>query len=1393
MKLKNSGGTYSDILVSYNSWQMKLKNSGVAPANRLKIGKSNLRLSSNLISKEPTLQVVLDALKLTPFYKAFEITADVPDIHMQEFWVTVSCHHSSLRFKLNGKSHTINVDNFRDMLKISPKLKKPHLKRRFYLLLETLDTLTVDYVYLLWEDLVYQVENKNSKKNNDMYYSRFTKVIVDYFMANDQAIPRRNKMFWHYARDDFMFTTIRVISKHQDTQVYGAILPQHLTNQTMLELEAYKTYLAYAIGEKIPKSKYVKNKADSESSPKKKTVATTKGKRLKTSAKAAKPAKKKQPAKTSKAKGLTVLSEVALTEAKQIKLATKRSLIETHSSHASGLGADKGTGSKPGVPDVPTYGSDDEQISWKSSDEEDDDDDNDADDQDDDDQEDDDQEVRHNKEESNEESDEESDEEIQGANTNVQTTQVMEDTHVVITPVNPEGQQQSSSVSSGFVSNMLNLSPDTCIDSIFNLNTESTSLIDVPVTITLLPPPTPLITHLQQTPVPTPATVPSSSLQDLPNFGSLFGFDHRLKTLENNFSEFKQTNQFAATVSSIPGIVDTYLANKMNEAVKTAVQLQSDRLRDEAQAENEDFLNKLDDNIKKIIKDQVKEQTRWRAISQSTDLMNRRISTKHWLTLTKVTSSFDTYGDNVSFKRRRDDEDKDEEPSSRSNQGSKVKSHHKSAGESAQAKEPRHTTKDLEEPAHLEFKTGVTKDQPDEETSQLPDYDDKLYKFKEGDFNRLHIQDIEYMLLLLGSRKKLEQNLTVEEHLAFNVSLRMFTRSVVIQRRVEDLQLGVESYQKKLNLTKPDTYRSDLKRREAYTAYSNPRGFIYQNKDKKNRLMRIDELYKFSDGTLNDVRTALDDRLKGIRMKYLPQTIWRQSDRDKAGAMIQAIDKQLKTRRIMRSLEKFVGGRPSILVDPHSFEGSNKDGNGDFRYSDTVRPSRSDEVLKLKNFEKDVSLQLSSYQIKKGIHMEPNKIDAVKNWKAPSTPLEDKNFDWGEEQEKAFQTLKDALYSASILTLPDGPDNFVVYYDASRQGLRCVLMQRSKKLKAPKEAFKDDNVQFVALREVDKQMERKEDDAMYFVVRIWVPLGGNIRTLVMDEAYKSRYSIHPGADKMYHDLKDSIDIDPYLQHEHYALWEVIEFGDSYKAPPEETGKGVTGEGSAKKKGKTMAITTEDMQKRRNDVKARTTLLLALPDEHQLRFSKYDNAKELWEAILKTFGSEILKQTFNRLQAIVSHLEFMDVPIEQDDLNKKFLSSLAPEWVIYTIVWRNRDDLDTMSLDDVYNHLKVYKPEVQKRVSTSGVQVSTATTDVATASLSHDTKTGKKITIQGSDVAGFDKSKVECFNCHKMGHFARECRAPSSQDKGRKESYKKGPKIEEPTPKAMIAIDGIGWD
>ncbi|GKA87719.1 hypothetical protein Tco_0809483 [Tanacetum coccineum] len=182
-------------------------------------------------------------------------------------------------------------------------------------------------------------------------------------------------------------------------------------------------------------------------------------------------------------------------------------------------------------------------------------------------------------------------------------------------------------------------------------------------------------------------------------------------------------------------------------------------------------------------------------------------------------------------------------------------SHHKSVWRVlAQAEEPMHTAKDLKEPAHQEFKTRTLTDahgsvqpwlsslaQMEDSCEVFNDCKGAPFEFSALVMNRLklillllellaipniradernharvwlRIQDIKDMLLLLVQGKL--TNLTVEECLAFNVSLHIFTRSVVIQRRVEDLHLGVESYQKKLNLTKPDTYRSYLKRREAY-------------------------------------------------------------------------------------------------------------------------------------------------------------------------------------------------------------------------------------------------------------------------------------------------------------------------------------------------------------------------------------------------------------------------------------------------------------------------------------------------------------------------------------------------------------------------------------------------
>ncbi|XP_035830807.1 uncharacterized protein LOC118480193 [Helianthus annuus] len=230
----------------------------------------------------------------------------------------------------------------------------------------------------------------------------------------------------------------------------------------------------------------------------------------------------------------------------------------------------------------------------------------------------------------------------------------------------------------------------------------------------------------------------------------------------------------------------------------------------------------------------------------------------------------------------------------------------------------------------------------------------------------------------------------------------------------------------------------------------------------------------------------------------------------------------------------------------------------------------------------------------KGIHVDPSKIEAIKNWEAPKSPTEirqflglagyyrrfienfskiaqpltaltqkDKKFDWGDKQESAFQLLKEKLCGAPILSLPDGTDDFVVYCDASHQGLGCVLMQRdkviayaSRQLKAnvvadalsrkervktlrvralgltiqtslttqirdaQREALKPEFIKEESLRGMEQQLEPKEDETLYFMGRVWVPLFGGLRNLVLDEAHKSKYSIHPGADKMYHDLKE---------------------------------------------------------------------------------------------------------------------------------------------------------------------------------------------------------------------------------------------------------------------------------
>nr|GEY72688.1 hypothetical protein [Tanacetum cinerariifolium] len=102
--------------------QVALDEALVPYASRVRIGKRNFRLRSNITSKESTLQMVYDVLRLIPFYKAFLVTADVPEIYMQEFWATATVHHHSIHFKMDNKKRIVNLEYFREMLHICPRL-----------------------------------------------------------------------------------------------------------------------------------------------------------------------------------------------------------------------------------------------------------------------------------------------------------------------------------------------------------------------------------------------------------------------------------------------------------------------------------------------------------------------------------------------------------------------------------------------------------------------------------------------------------------------------------------------------------------------------------------------------------------------------------------------------------------------------------------------------------------------------------------------------------------------------------------------------------------------------------------------------------------------------------------------------------------------------------------------------------------------------------------------------------------------------------------------------------------------------------------------------------------------------------------------------------------------
>nr|GFA53938.1 hypothetical protein [Tanacetum cinerariifolium] len=242
--------------------------------------------------------------------------------------------------------------------------------------------------------------------------------------------------------------------------------------------------------------------------------------------------------------------------------------------------------------------------------------------------------------------------------------------------------QESSSVSSQFVTSMLNPTSDASMESIFV--TASSPVAPLQTSTPIMTPSTiTTITTISHAPIPL-TTIPREFLQNLPTFDSVFRFEDRLKSLEANFSKYIQTNLFAEAVSNILGIVHQYMNQQMNEAVRVAVQIQTDRLRDSYQRENDEFLRTIDENMKRIIKEQVKADLSEMALKKiliekmegNKSIQRSDEKRNLYMALVEAYESdkiiLDTYGETVTLKRRCDDEsDKDEGPSAGSDRGSK--------------------------------------------------------------------------------------------------------------------------------------------------------------------------------------------------------------------------------------------------------------------------------------------------------------------------------------------------------------------------------------------------------------------------------------------------------------------------------------------------------------------------------------------------------------------------------------------------------------------------------------------------------------------------------------------------------------------------------------------------
>nr|GEZ51290.1 hypothetical protein [Tanacetum cinerariifolium] len=638
--------------------------------------------------------------------------------------------------------------------------------------------------------------------SNEMYYPRFTKVIIHHFMSKDPSILRRNKINWHYVRDDSIFSTIKVVSRYQNTQQYDAMLPIELINDEIRNTKAYKEYYAFATGEAAPKPKASarKKRSGSDTSIAPLIATTTPKTTVAVTPKLTAVAKGKQPAK---AKSLSDPSEVARTEAQQLKIVLRRSRQQMHISQPGGLGADDQE--KVGDDDEGDEGHDHEE-----GEEDDDEEDKDGGSEDEGDGKED-QSLKISEEERlNEE--EEADELYRDVDINqgrgLQVIQEVEDFHVTLTSINSDGQLKSLEASfseyrqtTPFAEAVSNI--PSIVHQHINQQMTEAALVDAYEADKIILDSYEEIVILKrrrdddddqdegpsarsdrgskrQREGKEPESVSAPLETATRSTGrSTTRFKSRQASASAKDQPIVQSSQHPEWFSQLKkpptpdhdwnktlpaGLCTSLIELEYHlEGVYKATTDQLDWVNPEGQQYPHNMLQPLP-----LIPNNRGCRVIPFAHFINNDLKYLRGCAFSRKYTTSVPIDYDKHALwGVSHWGRKHQQF----------YGFVV---NRESALDVYSKRRIIAITDLKivewhSYKHLDWIT-VRRD------------DDKLYKFKEGDFKRLRLQDIEDMLLLLVQGKL--TNLTVKEHFAFNGSLRIFTRSIVIQRRVEDLQLG---------------------------------------------------------------------------------------------------------------------------------------------------------------------------------------------------------------------------------------------------------------------------------------------------------------------------------------------------------------------------------------------------------------------------------------------------------------------------------------------------------------------------------------------------------------------------------------------------------------------------